>query len=140
MFIFYCINIIFYMMYKNDMLYFCYVYSIHKVILQNYQNYKYSCAFLPYNFIPGKLVLYSCANLDTYKFNHGSVLSSVTQSCPTLCDPMNCSTPGLSVHHQLPEFTQTHFHRVGDAIQPFHPLLSPAPPAPNPSKLQSLFQ
>ena len=60
--------------------------------------------------------------------------SSVTQSCPTLCDPMNCSTPGLPVHHQLPEFTQTHVHRVGDAIQPYHPLsplllLLPIPPS-----------
>ena len=59
--------------------------------------------------------------------------SSVSQSCPTLCDPMNCSTPGLPVHHQLPEFTQTHVHRVGDAIQPSHPLSFPSPPAPNPS-------
>ena len=50
--------------------------------------------------------------------------SSVAQSCPTLCDPMNCSTPGLPVHHQLPEFTQTHVHQVGDAIQPSHPLSS----------------
>ena len=66
--------------------------------------------------------------------------SSVTQSFPTLCDPMNCSTPGLPVHHQLPEFTQTHVHGVGDAIQPSHPLLSPSPPAPNPSQHQSLFQ
>ena len=57
--------------------------------------------------------------------------SSVTQSCPTLCDPMNCSTPGLPVHHQLPELTQTHVHCVGDAIQPSHPLLSPSPPAFN---------
>ena len=65
--------------------------------------------------------------------------SSVAQSCPTLCDPMNHSTPGLPVHHQLPEFTQTHVHRVGDAIQPSHPL-SPFPPAPNPSQHQSLFQ
>ena len=64
--------------------------------------------------------------------------SSVTQSCLTLCDPMNHSTPGLLVHH--PEFTQTHVHRVGDAIQPSHPLLSPSPPAPNPSQHQSLFQ
>ena len=56
-----------------------------------------------------------------------------TQSCPTLCDPMNRSTPGLPVHHQLPEFTQTQVHRVGDAIQPSHPLLSPSPPSPNPS-------
>ena len=68
--------------------------------------------------------------------------SSVTQSCPTLCDPMNRSTPGLPVHHQLPEFTQTHIHQVSDAIQPSHPLLSPSPPppAPNPSLHQSLFQ
>ena len=57
--------------------------------------------------------------------------SSVTQSCPTLCDPMNCSTSGLPVHHQLPEFTQTHVHQVSDAIQPSHPLSSPSPPAPH---------
>ena len=66
--------------------------------------------------------------------------SSVAQSCPTLCDPMNRSTPGLPVHHQLLEFTQSHVHRVGDANQPSHPLLSPSPPAPNPSQHQSLFQ
>ena len=66
--------------------------------------------------------------------------TSVAQSCPTLCDPMNQSTPGLPVHHQLPEFTQTHVHRVGDGIQPSHPLSSPSPPAPNPSQHQSLFQ
>ena len=67
-------------------------------------------------------------------------ISSVAQSCPTLCDPMNCSTPGLPAHHQLPEFTQTHVHRVRDAIQPSHPLSSPSLPAPNPSQRQSLFQ
>ena len=66
--------------------------------------------------------------------------SSVSQSCPTLCDPMNCSTPGCLVHHQILEFTQTHVHRVSDAIQPSHPLLSPFPPSPNPSQHQSLFQ
>ena len=66
--------------------------------------------------------------------------SSVAQSCPTLCDPMNRSTPDLPVHHQLPEFTQTHIHRVSDAIQPSHPLSSPSPPAPNPSQHQTLFQ
>ena len=66
--------------------------------------------------------------------------SSVIQSCPTLCDPMNRSTPGLPVHHQLPEFTQIHVHQVSDAIQPSHPLLSPSPPAPNPSEHQGLFQ
>ena len=67
-------------------------------------------------------------------------VSSVAQSCLTLCDPMNRSTPGLRVHHQLPEFTETHAHRVGDAIQPSHSLSSPCPPAPNPSQHQSLFQ
>ena len=67
-------------------------------------------------------------------------IRSVVQSCPTLCDPMNRSTPGLPVHHQLLEFTQTHVQRVSDAIQPSHPLLSPSPPAPNPSQHQSLFQ
>ena len=69
-----------------------------------------------------------------------SQFSSVTQSCPTLCDPMNRSTPGLPVHHQLPEFTQTQVHQVGDAIHPSHPLSSPSPPVPNPSQHQSLFQ
>ena len=65
--------------------------------------------------------------------------SLVTQSCPTLCDPMDCSTPGLPVHHQLPEPTQTHVHRVGDAIQPCHPLSSPSPLAFNISRHQGLF-
>ena len=65
--------------------------------------------------------------------------SSVTQ-CLTLCDPMNHSTAGLPVHHQLPEFTQTHVHRVGDTIPSSHPLSSPSPLAPNPSQHQGLFQ
>ena len=69
----------------------------------------------------------------------GNQLSSVAQSCLTLCDPMNRSTPGLPVHHQLLKFTQTRIHRVSDAIQP-SPLSSPSPPAPNPSQHQSLFQ
>ena len=70
----------------------------------------------------------------------GPQFSLVAQSCPTLCNPMNHSTPGLTVHHQLLEFTQTHVHRVGDAIQPSHPLSSPSPPVPNPSQHQGLFQ
>ena len=65
---------------------------------------------------------------------------SVTQSCLTLCDPMNCNTPGFPVHHQLPEPTQTHVHRVNDAIQLSHPLLSPSPPALNLSQYQGLFK
>ena len=67
-------------------------------------------------------------------------IRSVAQSCPTLCDPMNRGTPGLPVHHQLQEFTETHVHWVSDAIQPSHPLSSPSPLAPNPSQHQSLFQ
>ena len=66
--------------------------------------------------------------------------SSVSQSCQTLCDPMDCSTPGLPVHHQLLEFTQTHVHRVGDVIQPSHPLLSPSPPAFTLVQHQGLFK
>ena len=68
------------------------------------------------------------------------VFSSVAQSCPTLCNPVNCSMPGLPVHHQLLEFTQTHVHRVSDAIQPSHPLSSPSPAAANPSQDQGLLQ
>ena len=67
-------------------------------------------------------------------------LSSITQSCPTFCDPMNHSTPGLPVHHQLPESTQSHVHWVGNAIQPSHPLSSPSPPALNLSQHQGLFK
>ena len=74
------------------------------------------------------------------KHFYHSQFNSVVQSCLTLCDPMNRSTPGLPVHHQLPELTQTHVHRVSDAIQPSHPLSSSSPPAPNPSQHQSLFQ
>ena len=93
-----------------------------------------------------------CSSNNLYSYNHKLIhflasclnlyiqFDSVTQSCPTVCDPMNCSTPGLPVHHQLPEFTQTHVHRVSDSIQPSHPLLSPFPPALNPSQHQSLFQ
>ena len=66
--------------------------------------------------------------------------SSVAQSCSTLCNPMDCSTPGLPVHHQHPEFTQTHVHWVSDAIYTSHPLLSPSPPAFNLSQHQGLFQ
>ena len=71
---------------------------------------------------------------NTYQF------SSVTQSCPTLWNPMDCSTPGFPFHHQLPELAQTHVHRVGDVIQPSHPLSSPSPPAFNLSQHQGLFK
>ena len=68
-----------------------------------------------------------------YTMEYSVQFSSVAQSCPSLCDPMNHSTPGLPVHHQHPEFTQIHVHRVSDAIRPSHSLSSPSPPAPPPS-------
>ena len=79
-------------------------------------------------------------NIQKTKIMASSPISSIAQSCPTLCDPMNCSIPGLPVHHQLPEFTQTHVHWVSDAIQPSHPLSSPSPPALNFSQHQGLFK
>ena len=81
-------------------------------------------------------IYYTIRKLSSVYFSSVQ-FSSVAQLCPTLCDPMNRSTPGLPVHHQLPEFTQTHVHWVRDAIQPSHPQLSPSPPAPNPSQHQS---
>ena len=84
-------------------------------------------------------ILYHCVTWENPQM-HPVQFSSVAQLRPTLCDPMNQSTPGLPVHHQLPEFTQTHVHWVGDAIQPSHPLSSPSPPAPNPSQHQGIFQ
>ena len=80
----------------------------------------------------------------TYNGNRSQIesmhFSSVTQSCPTLCDPMECNTPGLPVHHQLPEFIQTHIHWVSDDIQPSHTLLSSSSPALNLSQHQGLFK
>ena len=81
-----------------------------------------------------------CNHLLGQFSKHCPQFSSVSQSCPTLCSPMDCSTPGLPVHHQLLELAQTHVHRVGDAIQPSHPLSSPSPPAFNLSQHQGLFQ
>ena len=78
-------------------------------------------------------------NVYSPKEKRGHQFSSVAQLCPTLCDSMDCSMPGLPVHHQLPEITQTHVHWVSDAIQPFHPLLSPSPPAFNISQHQGTF-
>ena len=90
--------------------------------------------------MPFSQIIPPSPSLFIWKLLNMDQFSSVAQSCLTLCDPMNCSTPGLPVHHHLPEFTQTHVHRVGDAIQPSHLLSSPSPPAPNPSQHQSLFQ
>ena len=105
------------------------------------------CASLDGRGVWGRMDTYICTaeslpcSPETIKsFLIGYQFSSVAQSCPTLCDPMNRSMPGLPVHHQLPEFTQTHIHRVSDAIQPSHSLLFPYPFAPNPSQHQSHFQ
>ena len=76
----------------------------------------------------------------SFQMSQFFAFSSVAQLRTTLCDPMNPSTPGLPVHHQLPELTQTHVHQVRDAIQPSHLLSSPSPPAPNPSQLLGLFK
>ena len=102
------------------------------------QNWKRS-VFIP---IPKKGNAKECSNYRTVSCTQFSSVqfSSVAQSCLTVCDPMNRSTPGVPVHHQLPEFTQTRIHPVSDAIQPSHPLLSPSPPAPNPSQHQGLLQ
>ena len=78
-------------------------------------------------------ILLTCYNHDLLQF------CSVVQSCPTLCDPMDYSTPGFPVHHQLPELVQTHVHQVSDAVQPSHPLLSPSPPAFSLAQHQGLF-
>ena len=85
------------------------------------------------------IVLIMASRTMSWTSLHSS-FNSVVQSCPTICNPMNCSMPSLPVHYQLPEFTQIHFHRIGDAIHPSHPLPTPSPPAPNPSQHQSLFQ
>ena len=85
--------------------------------------------------------MYISVSLNTFTllYNHSFQFSSVARSCPTLCNPMNCSTPGLPVHHQLPEFTQTHVHRVSDAIQPSHPLSSPSLLPPIPPSIRVFF-
>ena len=102
---------------------------------------QFSCPFLC-NFRSrwqAELLSLTCI-ISMEPFSKLASVSSVAQLCPTLCDPMDCSTPGLPVHHQLPEFTQTHVHRVSDAMQPSHPLLSPSPPAFNLSQHQGLFK
>ena len=99
-------------------------------------------------FIPTYFILFvamvsgidSLISLSDFSLFSSVQFSSVTHSCPTLCYPMNCSMPGLPVHHQLLEFTQTHVHQVNDAFQPFHPLSSPSPPAFNLSQHQGLLQ
>ena len=107
---------------------------------------QFSCLKNPMDMGDWQAIVHGVAELDTSEWlnnNNAAIsvqFSSVAQSCLTLCDPMNCSTPGLPVHHLLLEFTQTHAHRVSDAIQPSHPLSFPSPPALNPSQHQGLFQ
>ena len=92
-----------------------------------------------FRIIPGSLKAFGGLLTGIYLM-HRTQFSSVAQSCPTLCDPMDCSITDVPVHHQLLEFIQTHVHRVGDAIQPSHLLSSPSPPAFNLSQHQGLFQ
>ena len=98
----------------------------------------YHLYYIPRSLQTGRIKIKNFKNHSVHKMI--IQFSSVAQSYLTICDPMNRSTPGLPVYHQLPEFTQTHIHPVSDAIQPSHPLSSPSPPAPNPSQHQSLFQ
>ena len=124
-----------------------YYMSFHN-IFQIWILYNVFTAYIKYMnwFIGGYLIFFSW-NMSSCPYFSGHQcegiivqFSSVAQSCPTLCDPMDCSTPGLPVHHQLLEFTETHVHWVSDAIQPFHPLLSPFPPTFNLSQYQGLFK
>ena len=121
-----------YILLKNIYSEICY--SSPSLIL--YTSPIFSTVFSPIGYQCQQFLIYpSCISFCT-----NDQIRSVAQLCPTVCNPMNRSTPGLPVHHQLPEFTETHVHRVSDAIQPSHPLSSPSPPAPNPSQHQSLFQ
>ena len=104
------------------------------------QLYRYTCVYLLYDIMCVCVYIHTSLSKLTSLLEKHFQFSSVAQSCPTLCDSMNHSTPSLFVHHQLLGFTQTHVHWVGDAIQPSHPLSSPSSPAPHPSQHQSLFQ
>ena len=122
---------------------FSYSYSVSLVCISVFlpapQCFHY-CSFILFFSIWLLFISSSCLIIMMVRTPYTVQFSLVTQSCPTLRDPMTHSTPGLPVHHQLPEFTQTPVHRVGDAIQPSHPQSSPSPPAPNPSQHQSPFQ
>ena len=97
---------------------------------------------MPYHYLHKMKFFTGLTHWSCIKYTWPSSMfySSVTQSCPTLCNPMSRSIPGLPVYHQVPESTQTHVHQVGDAIQPSHPLSSPSPPTLNLSQHQGLFQ
>ena len=110
--------------------------AFHNILLGNND----LCFPLPSNYLEVLSIFLRNSSLPQRVHMWSVQFISVAQLCPTLYNPMNCSTPGLPVHHQYLEFTQTHVHQVGDAIQPSHPLPSPSPPAPNPSQHQGLFQ
>ena len=117
------------------------IYSVYKWNKQGDNIQGWCTAFPIWNQSVVPCAVLTVASWPVYKILRRQVqFSSVAQSCPILCGPMNCSMSGLPVHHQLPDFTQTRVHRVSDAIQPSHPLSFPSPPAPNPSQHQSLFQ
>ena len=122
--------------YRNTQFFFFFFFWNIKRSFQGLSHYFFHwyCGYIKFLQNAYEMCLYSQLSTSIVQF------SLVAQSCPILCDPMNCSTPGLPVLQRLPEFTQTHVHRVGDAIQPSHPLLFPSPPAPNPSQHQGLFQ
>ena len=117
--------------------YHAYLLEKSEVILNNFFHTEY---LINKNFIGSSFTSHIAFHWSHHVYSGSVQFSSVTQSCLTLCNPKNCSTPGLPVHHQLPEFTQTHVHRVSDAIQPSNPLSPPSPPAPNPSQHQGLFK
>ena len=123
--------------YPLDFVHF-YVYKFSSLSSQKICHYSYlSTKLFSFSFKKTRnkvTVLKKITALLSYSSYATIQFSSVTPMCLTLCDPMNRSTPGLLVHHQLPESTQTHVHQVGDAIQPSHPLSSPSPPVPNPSQ------
>ena len=121
--------------------------------LQQGSDFPYLECVLPITTVDSEQMSPGCGILGTFRFlrlncnitwprpqSDSVQFSSVAQLCLTLCDPMDCNMPGFPVHHQLPELAHTHVHRVGDAIQPSHPLSSPSPPAFNLSKHQGLFQ
>ena len=121
---------------------YCKLSNIFYIEINKKVNFKLTVESLMFYWGIIDIQYYTNFGYRTYLFNIIYQIRSyqIIQSCLTLCDPMNRSTPGLPVQHHLPEFTKTHVHRVSDAIQPSHPLSSPSPPAPNPSQHQSLFQ
>ena len=115
--------------------------SIIKVLLLSLEDFVLQPYYEEHFFLGGGGgYLYANKCVEKIGYGYAFQFSSVAQSCATLCDPMDCSTPGLPVHHQLPEPIQTHAHQVGDAIHPSHPLSSPSPPALVLSQNQGLFQ